>query len=217
LQSGMNRDAVAATLPGILARINPAGGPVMALADDPTPRAYVEAIEAALGARSDTGRRRAAAERAVQIATAQGWSDSRAGFAWFALGRLSMNSDPATALRAFLNAAAIYRATPGAGIQAAHVDMQLAAFALGAGRADDALALVNRALTAALWERNAALTATLYLIRAEAYEQIGASAEARQARLDSASRARYGFGTDAAVRTRAAEVAALARAGTRAN
>ncbi len=217
LHSGMSQPEVMAALPGILGRINPAGGAVTHLREDPTPRTYVNAINEALGARSNTARRKAAAQQAVQIAAAQGWTDTRAGFAWFALGRLSMNDDPNLALRAFLNAGAIYRATPGAGIQAAHVDMQLAAFALGSGRAQDAIALVNRSLGAAIEEQNAALMATLYLIRAEAYEALGARPQAAQARLDSAHWARYGFGSDAAVRARAAEVAALARAGARVN
>lgn len=217
LHSGMSRPEVMAALPRVLARINPAGGAVGQLREDPTPRAYINAVEAALGARSNTGRRQAAAKEAVQIAAGQGWTDTRAGFAWFALGRLSMKDDPSTALRAFLNAGAIYRATPGAGIQAAHVDMQLAAFALGSGRAQDAIALVNRSLSAALDGENAALMATLYMIRAESYEALGQSALARQARLDSANWARYGFGSDAAVRARAAEVAALAQAGARLN
>jgi hypothetical protein len=55
------------------------------------------------------------------------------------------------------------------------------------------------------------------MIRAESYEALGQSALARQARLDSANWARYGFGSDAAVRARAAEVAALAQAGARLN
>ncbi len=217
LRSGMSQPEVAAALPKVFARINPAGGAVAHLREDPTPRPYIAAIERALGAKARGARRTAAAQEAVQIAAGQGWTDTRAGFAWFALGRLSMKDDPQTALRAFLNAGAIYRATPGAGIQAAHVDMQLAAFALSAGRAQDAIALVNRSLSAALEEENAALMATLYLIRAEAYETLGHTAEAAQARLDSAQWARYGFGSDAAVRARAAEVAALADAGARMN
>lgn len=217
LHSGLSAPEVMSKLPGIFARIHPQGGAVAQLHENPTPRAYVNAIEQALGARSNTRARKAAAMTAVQLSAAQGWNDTRAAFGWFALGRLSIKDDPDTALRAFANAGAIYRATPGAGIQAAHVDMQLAAFALSSGRAQDAIALVNRALSPALQGENAALMATLYLIRAEAYETLGNTAQARQARLDSAQWARYGFGTDAAVRARAAEVAALAEAGARYN
>ncbi len=217
LRSGLSGPEVMARLPGIFARIHPGGGATGQWREDPTPRAYVNAVEQAVGARGGLSRRKSAALTAVQLAAAQGWQDTRAAFGWFALGRLSIKDDPELALRAFANAGAIYRATPGAGIQAAHVDMQLAAFALGSGRAQDAIALVNRALTPALQGENAALMATLYLIRAEAYEVLGNSAQAAQARLDSAQWARYGFGSDGAVRARAAEVAALAQAGARYN
>lgn len=217
LHSGLSAPEVMGKLPGIYARIHPAGGAVGQLREDPTPRPFVTAIEQALGAGGGLRARKAAAMNAVQIAAGQGWHDTRAAFGWFALGRLSIKDDPETALRAFANAGAIYRATPGAGIQAAHVDMQLAAFALSSGRAQDAIALVNRALGPALQGENAALMATLYLIRAEAYETLGNQAQARAARLDSGQWARYGFGTDAAVRARAAEVAALAQAGARYN
>ena len=216
LRSGMTAPEVQAKLPALFARINPGGGKVTGLRDDPTPRAFVNALERAIGPGAQATRK-AGATTAIQMAAAQGWRDSRAAFGWFALGRLSVHDDPDTALTAFANAGAIYRATPGAGIQSAHVDMQLAAFALSSGRASDAIALVNRAIPQALSGENAALMATLYLIRAEAYETLGNPAQARQARLDSAQWARYGFGSDAAVRARAAEVAALARAGARFN
>ena len=216
LRSGMSVPEVQAKLPAVFAKINPGGGTVGGLSEDPTPRAFVNALERAIGHGSQ-GARKAAAMTAIQMSAAQGWQDTRAAFGWFALGRLSVYDDPETALAAFANAGAIYRATPGAGIQSAHVDMQLAAFALSSGRASDAIALVNRAIPPALAGENAALMATLYLIRAEAYETLGNADQARQARLDSAQWARYGFGSDAAVRARAAEVAALARAGARFN
>jgi len=211
LHSGMT------ALPAIYARINPAGGPVRSLRADPTPRAYVDAIETAMGANTTPAGRRAAASRAVSIASSWGWNDTRTAFAWFALGRLNTHDDASLALRAFANAGAIYRATPGAGMQSAHVDMQLAAFALKAGRAQDALGLVDRALANARKGENAALLATLYLIKAEASDALGAAGSARQARLDSARWARYGFGSDVAVRTRAAGMVVLAQNGTQGN
>ena len=211
LHSGMSGPEVQARLPAVFARVNPAGGTVHGLRDDPTPRAFVSAVERAVSGSSGVGPRKTAAMNAIQLAAAQGWRDTRAAFGWFALGRLSVRDDPDTAIKAFANAGAIYRATPGAGIHAAHVDMQLAAFALSAGRAQDAIALVNRALNPAIAGENAALMATLHLIRAEAYDMLGNAAQARQARLDAEQWARYGFGSDAAVRARAAEVAALAR------
>lgn len=212
LRSGMTAPEVAARLPAILARLNPQGGPVGPLTDPaPTPQAFTRAIEAALTPGENGARRKAAAARAVDIARAEGWRDTRAGFAWYALGRLSLPDDPEGALAAFLRAGQLYRALPGGAIQVAHVDMQMAAFALSGGRAQDALTLVARALGPAAESQNAALLATLYLIRAQSYDTLGHRAEAAQARLDSAGWARYGFGSDAAMRRRAAEVAALTR------
>lgn len=217
LRSGMSRAQVQAALPAILARVNPRGGSMRALPEDPTPRAFTKAIATALGSGASEPRRRAAARQATEIAAAQGWRDSRAAFAWFALGRLSMKTDPTTAIRAFMQAGQIYRATPGAGIQSAHIDMQLAAFALGTGRSQEAIALVNRALSPSIAGENASLMATLYMIRAEAYAQLGNADQAHRARLDMEQWARYGFGSDAAVKRRASEVAALADAGARLN
>jgi hypothetical protein len=87
--------------------------------------------------------------------------------------------------------------------------MQLAAFALSAGDAEQVLTLVGRALPAATRAENASLMATLLMIRAEALELQGRMSEAAAVRLDSLGWARYGFGRDAAVRDRLTEVAAL--------
>lgn len=218
LHSGMSEAAVAARLPAVLARVNPAGGPVSgARPQTTTPRSFVAALERALASGATTAVRRGAAREAVAIATNAQWNDNRTAFAWFALGRLGANSDPAAALAAFSRAALLYRATPGAIVQAAHVDMQFAALALAAGQYREALALVDRALAPAKGAENAALVATLLLIRAEALAAAGNSAAARAARLDSAPWAVYGFGSQAAADHRAAEVASIASVGNRAN
>lgn len=216
LHSGMTEAEVAARLPAVLARINPAGGAVTPLPADPTPQRFSRAIDTAFGTGAPA-RRKAAAAQAVAIARAEGWNDSRTGFALFALGRLSLKDDPQAALSAFRTAGAIFRATPGAAVQAAHVDMQLAALALASGQPGEARALSERALPHARTAENAALTATLSMIRAEACEALGDSAGAKAAWLDSQHWARYGFGSDAAVRARATEVAALAGAGAQVN
>lgn len=217
LRSGMSQPEAFAALARALPRINPTGGAVGgAPRVGDTPKAFVATLQRAIGAGSLSSRKGAARE-AIAIAASQGWNDTRMAFAWFALGRLSVNDEPAVAVQAFTRAGTIYRQIPGAGIQAAHVDMQLAAFALSTGQAQDAIALGNRSLGAALQGQNAALLATLYMIRAEAYDQLGNAGQAQQARLDSQNWARYGFGSDAAMRQRAAEVASLARAGSRLN
>lgn len=210
IRSGMTQPEVAAVLPGILARINPRGETGGSADVTPTPRAWIEAIETALGPGTRDGLRVAAADRAVTIARQTGLSDARLAFSYFALGRLSLATDIEGSVNAFLAAANIYdRIAPG-GIHAAHIDMQLAAFALSSGRADEALRLSGQAMPAATQAQNASLLSTLLMIRAEALDAMGRSSEARQVRLDSLAWGRYGFGSSAAVGARLTEVAALA-------
>jgi hypothetical protein len=210
IRSGMTRAEVAAVLPGVLNRLNPRGGGASGVASvGRTPRAWVDAIETALGPGTRDGLRVTAAQRAVTIARQANLSDARLAFSYFALGRLSLATDSEASLNAFQAAANIYdRIAPG-GVHAAHVDMQLAAFALSSGSADDALRLTGQAMPGATRAQNAALLSTLLMIRAEALEALGRSSEARQVRLDSLAWGRYGFGTSAAVGARLTEVAAL--------
>jgi len=210
LRSGMTREEVAARLPGILARINPAGenggtGPA-----DATPRAWTNAIETALGGRGAPGRRIAAAREAVDIARARGWNDNRTAFSLFVLGRLAMGSEPDLALSAFLQADRLYAARPETALQAAHVAMQLAAYSLSAGQADTALQIVNVSLPVVAASENAALLATLLMVKSEALVLLGRAGEAKSVREDALGWARYGFGSDREVRLRLAEIAALA-------
>jgi hypothetical protein len=210
LRSGMSRAEVAARLPGVLARLNPAGvGRGSAGDPGPTPRAWKAAIETALGPRTPPGARREAAARALAIAEAAGWQDNRRAFSHFAVARLSLAGEVERAVVHFAAAARLFRALPGGAIHVAHVDMQMAAFALSSGQADEAIRLVDRALPAVRAAENAALLATLLMIRAEALDLLGRGREARAARLDSLAWGRYGFGAETAVRARAAEIAAL--------
>ena len=62
---------------------------------------------------------------------------------------------------------------------------------------------------------NAALLATLMLIKAEALENQGQAAQAQALRLDSLGWARYGFGAEKQVRARMSEIAALGNRGKR--
>jgi tetratricopeptide (TPR) repeat protein len=174
----------------------------------------VAAVEQSFGMRG--GSAKAGAERMLSMALAQGWTDGRLAFSYYALGRAQVTSDPAQAVRAFAKAAQIYRALPGGEVHGAHVDMQLAAIALSTGQPGQAIQFADRAIPVVARAENAALLATLMLIKAEAYEAEGKVAEARAIRLDSLGWARYGFGSEAQVRARMAEVAALgARAGRR--
>ena len=187
----------------------PGGGPGTPLPPTATPRAWTEAVETALRPQGSPYQRRASAEQALQIARSEGWTDSRLGFSYFAVGRLSLADELDRAVAALANAARIYRTLPDAGIHVAHIDMQMAAFALSAGQPADALVLVDRALPAVTRSQNAALLASLLMIKAEALEMTGDPVQAQALRLDSMGWARYGFGTDDEVRTRLAEIAVL--------
>ena len=69
--------------------------------------------------------------------------------------------------------------------------------------------LVNAALPAVTASENAALLSTLLMVKAEALELMSRAGEARAVREDALGWARYGFGSDAEVRARLAEIAAL--------
>ena len=210
LHNGMSRSAVAAVLPRVLARLNPRGrnkpaGPFPA----PTSRAWINAIEDALGPKGNSAQRRAAANRAVTIAKNAGWNDTRLAFSLFALGRLSLSTRSETAFNAFLASGHIYSTHRETRVQAAHVAMQLSAFALSAGDGEAALELINSHLPAVVESENAALLASMLMIKAEALELVGRASEAREVRLDSLGWARYGFGSDKEVRKRLAQISAL--------
>ena len=207
LASGMTRAEVAARLPALLARLNPAGAHAGPSAATPTPRAWITAVETALGPQGEMPARRAAAAAALAIAEGAGWQDARLGFSYFAVGRLSMADDMAGAMAAMGAADRIYRRLPDAAIHRAHVEMQMAAYALSAGRPGEAVRLVDGAVPAARTAGNAALLASLLMIKAEALEMTGHPAAARALRLDSLGWARYGFGADDVVRAHLSEIA----------
>jgi hypothetical protein len=211
LHSGMTRAEVAAHLPAILERLNPAGGNGRPVHIAPTPRAWKQAIEDAVGAKGNAASRREAALRAVSIARAQGWNDTRLAFSYFALGRLSLGIDSKGALDAFRRAEAIYRASPGSALQVANMGVQLAAYALSGGRAVEAIAIVDEHIPAVKSAENAALLSTLLMIKAEALHLAGRATEAQLVRLDSLGWARYGFGSDAEVGARMEEISRIAR------
>ncbi|MDF0602941.1 DUF2927 domain-containing protein [Psychromarinibacter sp. C21-152] len=209
LRSGMTREQVAARLPRILAQLNPRGQSIPDRQVGRTPRAWIDAIEEALGPRTSDSRRQAAARRAVAIAREQGWSDNRMAFSLFALGRLALAGQADIALASFLQAGTLYNARPETRLQGAHVAMQLAAFALSSGQTDAAIGLVDDNLGVVARAENAALLSTLLMIKAEALEVQGRVVQARAVRRDSLGWARYGFGSTDAVRTRLSEIAAL--------
>lgn len=206
LAPGMSESEVAARLPMIFARLNPAGARAGSPAT-PTPRAFRDAITRALGLGNTPAGRRQAARQALEMS--QGWQDGRTGFAWLTLGRVSGRDEAELARTAFSNASALYHGQ-GLPLHAAHADLQLAMFLLAEGDWDRAIALSDASLPAAMAGRNAALLAGLLMVKAEALERLGQGAAARPVRLDSLGWARYGMASDAEVRRRLAVIDALA-------
>mgnify|MGYP000577644292 CR=1 FL=1 len=209
LQNGMTRGQVAARLGPILSRVNPAGDSREARPRNDTTRDWIDNIETALTAGSTPIRRRSAALQAVSMAGAQNWSGPRGGFAHYAYGRLNVGYDSDIALASFNEALRIYNRSPETRLHAAHVSVQLAAFALSAGDGAAVMNLVDGAMPIAAAHENAALLATLMMFKAEALEMTGRGDEARAVRMDSLGWARYGFGAESNVRARLREIASL--------
>ena len=213
LRSGMNEAEVAARLPGILARLNPAGEARRGAPKQLSPRTWISAAEQAFG--SARGGNGAAAQRMIGIAKAQGWTDGRLAFSYFALARSQTAGNLAAAIGNYNLAASIWRTQPAGAIHVAHIDMQLAAFALSSGQMDQVMSLTDRAIPVVRQHQNASLLASLLALRAEALEALGRGSEARAARLDSQGWARYAFGSDAQIRARLGDIAQLGARGRR--
>ena len=210
LRSGINRDAVAARLPAILARVNPAGEHALTPPRPaPTTRAWITEIETALGNRTSSTGKRAAARRAVAIARAQGWNDNRLGFSLYAYGRLVLASDTRAALAAFAEAEALFRAHPDMQLHAAHVAVQSAAFALSSARPDVAIQIADKNSPIALRAENASLLSTLLFIKAQALDAQNRHDQAAIVRLDALGWARYGLGKESDIKKRLNEIASL--------
>ncbi|MDX5402725.1 MAG: DUF2927 domain-containing protein [Rhodobacterales bacterium] len=209
LRSGMTRAEVEARLPALLARINPGGSGLAPRHDGTTPREWTEAMETALGVGAAPGARRAAAARTLSIAQTLRWQDHRLGFAHYVMGRLSLPLDPSEAVAHFQAADRIFAQRPEYGLHRAMVASQLTAYLVAQGRGPEAVDMVGIHLPTVIRHENAALVATLNMLRAEALELSGRGVEAQAVRLDSLGWARYGFGADWAIRAKLREIGAL--------
>ncbi|MEO0359043.1 MAG: ATP-dependent transcriptional regulator, partial [Pseudomonadota bacterium] len=204
LQAGMDRARVATTLGGIFARLNPAGqGRAPSPAVD-TPVAWTQAMHQALANATIQVKRQQAARRAIQLHPGIG-PDVRNGFAHYALGRLSMISDPADALAHLHQADAIFASQPDMAIHRAKVAVQLAGFALMNGDGHGVMAAVDPHIRSALAHENARVLASLLLLR-HGLDLVGRSSEAQSVRLDGLAWARYGYGGQSAVFDRLNEI-----------
>lgn len=211
LASGMTVAEVADRIPGILARLNPAGRSASGPFDSPTTRAFIDTIEEALSERSSEPNRRRAALRAVDIVDQLGWSGPREGFANYVYGRLQLGNDTSAALGAFNTANAAYRARQITDLHRAHVALQLAAYSLVSRDPDTTIALTDEAIPVVRRHQNAALLSLLMMFKAEALDMKGQADAGMALRLDSLGWARYGFGSRAEVIDRLNEIAALAQ------
>ena len=137
-------------------------------------------IQTALGPGARSNERRTAAREALRIAEAVGWHDHRRAFSHFALGRLDAGHRSRTShkISSSLPTNSIKR-TPDTDLHRAYTASQLAAYAIAQGRGEDALMLLGPHLATAERHENAALLATLMMLRAEALELSGRVAEAQ--------------------------------------
>jgi len=209
LHSGMTEGQVAALLPALLARLNPAGNRHPAAPVAETPRSWIDAVQTALGPGAAPAARYAAATAAARTAQSLGWQDHRRAFSDYMLGRITQMTDPDAAQQYFRAALHYLSQTPATRLHAAYVVTQTAAYAVATGKGAQAVREIDPMLDVAARAENAALLSTLMLLKAEALDQMGRPDEARSVRLDSLGWARYGFGTDWAVRAKMREIAAL--------
>lgn len=209
LQSGMSRRQVDAELPGILAQINPTGEGRTPRHLPRAPRAWINAIQSALGPGTSHVDRQRSAKLALHIATQLKWTDHRRGFSHYAMGRILQSVDSAAAQSQFTLAQRYFGDRSDTRLHQAYVASQLAAYAVSEGRAHDTLTLVTPHLDTAIRHENAALLSTLMLMRAEALDMSGRVSEGRQIRMDSIGWARYGFGSDWEVRAKMREISSL--------
>ncbi|MBO9443015.1 DUF2927 domain-containing protein [Phaeobacter italicus] len=210
LRTGMRRAEVAARLPAILARMNPAGHNRAARPLPATPRSWIRATEGALSPGVSREARLAAAHRGAAIARDLGWQDHRRAFNHYILGRILQREDPVLAQRHFETALSYLQGSHDSPILRARIATRMAAFDITRGAGRQALARIMPSLPVAARSENAVLLSTLMLLQAEALDLEGQTDAARAVRLDSEGWARYGFGSDWAVRGAMREIAALA-------
>ena len=209
LRTGMSRMEVAARLPGILDRINPAGRGGGATSAARTTASWEKNLTAALNRKNPMSKRQSSATKAVEIARKAGWTDNRLAFSLLELGRVSRTKNPKLALQSFLEAGKIYEDRSTTDVHAATVAVEVSAFMLRAGQPEVAINLIDQHTRAARDGQNAELLAMLLMIKAEALDSLGQASEAATVRRESLGWARYGLGSDRAVRQNLARVAAL--------
>ena len=210
LATGMSRAQVSARLPAILSRLNPRGNSRPSAPLQETPREWVTAVETAIGPSATEEARKRADNQAAAIAQRLGWKDHRRSFSHFILGRMLQRTDPERALGHFKTAMHYLGAGPSTQLHRAHIATRIAAYEINRGNGRAAQAVLQPNIATAAQFESASLLSTLMLLQAEALTLTGDFDAARSVRLDSLGWARYGFGSDWAVRAKMNEIAALA-------
>ncbi|NQX72402.1 MAG: DUF2927 domain-containing protein [Epibacterium sp.] len=208
LRTGMTWDQVAARVPAVLNRINPAGARRASNPLASTPPRWAAAIAGALGSNKDDNPTVAAA-RATAIARDLGWVDHRRAFSHFLLGRAKQPTDHRLALAHFQTAETYLPSPTLHAPLRALVAARIAALHLRLGEPEQALSRTDTAIATARATENAALLATVMLLRAEALDQLNRPSEANALRRESLGWARYGLGPDWAIHARERGLAAL--------
>ncbi|WP_425043876.1 DUF2927 domain-containing protein [Primorskyibacter sp. S87] len=209
LRSGMSRGEVAAVLPELLSRLNPRGNAIASTPVVKTPRSWIEDVQTAYGPRVKPEERIAAATRAAQTAERMGWTDHRRAFSLYLLGLMTQSRDLRLSQQYFGTALHYLAQTPGTEVHKAYITAQTAAYALTQGDGATALRQVRGQIETAARAENAELLSTLMLLEAEGYDLAGQHDRAASVRLDSVGWARYGSGSDWAVRAKMQNIATL--------
>ncbi len=207
LRSGMTREQVEAALPGILSRLNPRGDALPTQPVSDTPREWINAIQKSLRPTRGAQRRLKDAQKAARIGQEQGWTDHRRAYPYYVMGRMEQFDNPQEALRNYQTALQFLRTTPGTEVHQAYITTQTAAYALAQGKGPEVLPELNKAIDVMTRAENASQLATLLLLKSEALNQAGRTAQARSVRLDSLGWARYGFGSETVARSLMQDVA----------
>ncbi|MGB0660878.1 MAG: DUF2927 domain-containing protein [Mangrovicoccus sp.] len=212
LHSGMTRPEVAAHLPEILDRLNPAGRKIPAAPLAATSLAWREAYHRSRSSQ-DLLMRLRAGEYAVSLAAKAGWSDTRLGLSWLSLGDALAPSSDADAEAAYANAARIFAQRPNGDMAQMRAGAALASYALIKGDYAGAAQLAERHLPAALKGEDAQLLTTLYFQKSEALNGLGQRNASVKAGLAGLAWAQYAYKTPQEIVSAATRIAEQAKRG----
>ena len=207
MHSGMSRAEAEVVVPAILRRYNPAGENGTRYETERSSRDWVNTVLRAIGAGTSDATRRRSAERAIAIAERSEWADNRLAFSHYLYGLMMQPISAEASYASLLIAHDIYSARRHTRIHAAYVSAQLAMFEIRNEMAPQALSRLDEAIATAQRHENAALTSTLYFLKAKAQEVLG---RPNQATLQQAlAWGQYGFRDRAMLLRHMAEIQSL--------